>query len=54
LLNTGWKPRHSNDEMFAESHGGFLKHHHKAAEEDGSAHRSMVRQKLPAPLKKFP
>jgi nucleoside-diphosphate-sugar epimerase len=53
LLEMGWKPRYSNDEMFAESYDWFLTHRQEAAKSDGSAHRSIVKQKMLALLKKF-
>ena len=53
LLAMGWKPRYSNDEMFAESYEWFLTHRQEAAKADGSAHRSIVRQKMLGLLKKF-
>ncbi len=53
LLKMGWKPRYSNDEMFAESYEWFLTHRQEAAKGDGSAHRSVVKQKLLGWLKKI-
>jgi nucleoside-diphosphate-sugar epimerase len=43
LVALGWKPRYSNDEMFAESYDWFLSNHYgKGQEGGGSAHRKRV------------
>jgi len=54
LLEMGWKPRYSNDEMFVESYTWFIEHYDRlAAEKAGSAHRRPVREKALWLLKKF-
>jgi len=54
LLALGWKPRYSNDEMFRESWDWFVNHQDRlAAEAAASPHRSVVKQRLLALLKKF-
>ena len=53
LLDLGWKPRYSNDEMFRESYSWFLAHRAELhAIEAASAHRRPVREKLLWLLKK--
>ena len=45
LLELGWKPRYSNDEMFRESYDWFLENYDRiAAEKAGSAHRRPVKE----------
>lgn len=47
LLELGWKPKYSNDEMFQESYDWFRQNYSKlAAEKAGSAHRRPVKEKL--------
>lgn len=47
LLNLGWKPKYSNDEMFQESYDWFRQNYDKIqAEKAGSAHRRPVKEKL--------
>lgn len=54
LLDLGWKPRYSNDEMFRESWDWFVQHKDRlAAEAAASPHRSVVKQRLLGLLKKF-
>jgi nucleoside-diphosphate-sugar epimerase len=54
LLNLGWKPRYSNDEMFRESWDWFVQNKDRiAAEAAASPHRSVVKQRLLGLLKKF-
>lgn len=54
LLQLGWKPRYSNDEMFRESWDWFLQHHERlVAEAAASPHRNVVKQRLLGLLKKF-
>jgi nucleoside-diphosphate-sugar epimerase len=54
LLNVGWKPRYSNDEMFCESWDWFVQNKdHLAAEQAASPHRSIVKQRLLGLFKKF-
>ncbi len=54
LLQLGWKPKYSNDEMFRESYDWFQKNYDKLlAEKAGSAHRRPVKEKLLWVLKKF-
>lgn len=54
LVNLGWRPRYSNDEMFRESYDWFLAHRDDlAAAKVGSAHRSVVRQRLLGLLRRF-
>ncbi|ERT05955.1 polysaccharide biosynthesis family protein [Lyngbya aestuarii BL J] len=54
LLELGWKPKYSNDEMFQESYDWFQKNYDKLlAEKAGSAHRRPVKEKLLWVLKKF-
>jgi len=45
LLEMGWRPRYSNDEMFRESYDWFLANHDRLqAEKGASAHRRPVRE----------
>lgn len=45
LLELGWKPRYSNDEMLRESYDWFLENYDRiAAEKAGSAHRRPVKE----------
>jgi nucleoside-diphosphate-sugar epimerase len=54
LLELGWKPRYSNDEMFRESWEWFVQHKDRlAAEAAASPHRSVVKQRFLALLKRF-
>ncbi len=54
LLNLGWKPKYSNDEMFRESYDWFQQNYDKIlAEKAGSAHRRPVKEKLLWVLKQF-
>ncbi len=54
LLDLGWKPRYSNDEMFRESWDWFVKNKDRlTAEAAASPHRSVVKQRLLGLLKKF-
>ena len=53
LLQLGWKPRYSNDEMFRQSWDWFLQHKDRlAAEAAASPHRSVVKQRLLGLLKR--
>ncbi len=54
LLELGWKPRYSNEEMLRESYDWFLAHRNESAEaKAGSMHRSPVREGILALLKRF-
>lgn len=54
LLDLGWQPRYSNDEMFRESWDWFGQHRDRlAAEAAASPHRSIVKQRVLGLLKKF-
>jgi len=54
LLDLGWKPRYSNNEMFCESYDWFLEHKDRlVAEAATSPHRSVVKQRLLGLLKTF-
>ena len=54
LLDLGWKPRYSNDEMFRESWDWFVQNKDRlAAEAAASPHRSAVKQRLLGLLKRF-
>lgn len=54
LLDLGWQPRYSNDEMFRESWEWFMANKNRlAAEAAASPHRSVVKQRLLGLLKKF-
>jgi nucleoside-diphosphate-sugar epimerase len=45
LVNSGWKPRYSNDEMFRESYDWFCENYDRlSAEKAGSAHRRPVKE----------
>ncbi|BAI94257.1 NAD-dependent epimerase/dehydratase family protein [Arthrospira platensis] len=47
LLNLGWQPQYSNDEMFQESYDWFQQNYDKIqAEKAGSAHRKPVKEKI--------
>ncbi|MGB3536381.1 MAG: NAD-dependent epimerase/dehydratase family protein [Microcoleaceae cyanobacterium] len=47
LLNLGWKPKYSNDEMFQESYEWFKNNYNQLIiEKAGSAHRRPVKEKL--------
>jgi nucleoside-diphosphate-sugar epimerase len=55
VLDLGWKPRYSNDDMFRESYDGFLSApaHIVSGAESGSPHRKKVRQSALWLLKKL-
>jgi nucleoside-diphosphate-sugar epimerase len=54
LLQMGWKPRYSNDEMFRESFDWFRHHQGRLVQEAAaSPHRNKVKQRLLAWLKKI-
>ncbi|MEK7707203.1 MAG: NAD-dependent epimerase/dehydratase family protein [Verrucomicrobiota bacterium] len=54
LLQLGWKPRYSNDEMFRESYDWFVANKDRlAAEAAASPHRSIVKQRLLGLLKRL-
>jgi len=54
LLELGWKPKYSNDEMFHESYDWFRQNYNQlAAEKAGSAHRRPVKEKLLWLVKQF-
>lgn len=54
LLQLGWKPRYSNNEMFRESWDWFLLNKDRLAlDAAGSPHRSVVQQRLLGLLKTF-
>jgi len=54
LLDLGWQPRYSNDEMFRESYDWFRQNYNRlAAEKAGSAHRRPVKEKLLWVVKQF-
>ncbi|MEH2290113.1 NAD-dependent epimerase/dehydratase family protein [Nostoc sp.] len=54
LLELGWKPKYSNDEMFRESYDWFRQNYNQlAAEKAGSAHRRPVKEKLLWLVKQF-
>ncbi len=54
LLRLGWKPRYSNDEMFAESYDDFLaSYDRRRAERAGSAHRRPVKELMLRAVKFF-
>jgi len=54
LLQMGWKPRYSNDEMFRESFDWFRQHQGRLVQEvAASPHRNEVKQRLLALLKKI-
>jgi nucleoside-diphosphate-sugar epimerase len=54
LLAMGWKPRYSNDEMFAESYDDFLANYdRRRAERAGSAHRRPVKELMLRVVKMF-
>ncbi len=54
MLDLGWRPRYSNDEMFRESWEWFVANKDRlAAEASSSPHRSVVKQRLLGLLKKF-
>jgi nucleoside-diphosphate-sugar epimerase len=54
LLDLGWRPRYSNDEMFLESWKWFLANRYALAKQGAkSAHRSIVRQGLLGLLRRF-
>lgn len=54
LLDLGWKPKYSNDEMFQESYDWFQQNYDKLKmEKAGSPHRRPVKEKLLWLLKKI-
>ena len=54
LLEMGWRPRYSNDEMFRESYDWFRQHQDELAQSaNRSAHRSLVKQGLLAVLRRL-
>lgn len=53
LLDMGWKPRYSNDEMFRESYEWYLAHRGELRDAKGSAHRKPLRQRILRLIKKF-
>jgi nucleoside-diphosphate-sugar epimerase len=54
LLDLGWKPKYSNDEMFRESYDWFRNNYDRlTAEKAGSPHRRPVREKILGILKKL-
>jgi len=54
LLAMGWKPKYSNDEMFAESYDDFLANYdRRRAERAGSAHRRPVKELVLRVVKMF-
>jgi nucleoside-diphosphate-sugar epimerase len=54
LLELGWKPKYSNDEMFRESYDWFRQNYNQlTAEKAGSAHRRPVKEKLLWLVKQF-
>ncbi len=54
LLALGWKPRYSNDEMFAESYDWFTSHRDEImASRTGSVHRRPVREKILSVVRRF-
>jgi nucleoside-diphosphate-sugar epimerase len=54
LLELGWKPRYSNDEMFRESYDWFVQNRERlATEASASPHRSIVKQRLLGLLKRL-
>ncbi|NQY75058.1 MAG: NAD-dependent epimerase/dehydratase family protein, partial [Candidatus Margulisbacteria bacterium] len=52
LLDLGWNPTYSNDDMFKESYEWFLAHLEDEVEEIGSMHRRPLNEKLLTLLKK--
>src|SRR5262249_37386692 len=47
VLQLGWRPRYSNDEMLRESYDWFVQNKDRLGPQAaGSAHRSIVRQRL--------
>ncbi|MEM8641233.1 MAG: NAD-dependent epimerase/dehydratase family protein [Cyanobacteria bacterium P01_G01_bin.54] len=54
LLELGWQPKYSNDEMFRESYDWFQENYSRlVAEKAGSAHRRPVKEKLLGLVKFF-
>jgi len=54
LLELGWNPRYSNDEMFCESYDWFISHYDTlVAEEKNSPNRHPVREKILALVRLF-
>lgn len=54
LLDLGWKPKYSNDEMFRESYDWFRNNYDRlTAEKAGSPHRRPVKEKILAVLKRL-
>lgn len=54
LIELGWRPRYSNDEMFAESYDWFLENHKEpGADGQRSAHRRRVKEGILRLIKKL-
>jgi nucleoside-diphosphate-sugar epimerase len=54
LLDLGWKPKYSNDEMFRESYDWFRNNYDRlTAEKAGSPHRRPVQEKILKIIKKL-
>lgn len=53
LLQLGWKPKYSNDDMFRESYAWFLANRQAGAAKGGSPHRRRVREGVLWLLKKI-
>jgi nucleoside-diphosphate-sugar epimerase len=54
LLELGWKPRYSNDEMFAETYDWFKAHREELmASQTGSVHRRPVRERILSIVRRF-
>ena len=54
LLNLGWKPKYSNDEMFRQSYEWFIANYNKSFyEKEGSPHRRPVKEKMLNVLKRI-
>lgn len=52
LLEMGWKPRYSNDEMFKESYDWFVSNYNAfQGKNEGSPHRKIVKEKILSFLK---
>lgn len=55
LLELGWKPRYSNDEMFKIAYDDFVAHYDKSGDtSSNSAHRKRVKEKILWLLKHLP
>jgi len=46
LLEMGWRPQYSNDEMFRESYDWFLNHRNDAVDNSAAAHRKPIAEKI--------